>query len=338
MNFNYGKLDLREVEVTKSNSNVYHIDFEGGQATLSDRFWRSFFSKFGVSQSIFSLFDYKEVFDRAVDRREQASGLRYCLEKDDLGNSKMLGLSNLGDDLLDNDRAHEIVDRHSGTNAQYSDGVLTSVYTPRSGEHAFKIGGDDFNNKYMLEIPIDGFQKPRSFLSLLRQICSNGMVAHAPAFRTEIQTGKEGQFFSLNRFLESYDNTDGFQVLGVRMASAQTSWASIREADLVKRSLLKANIDYRIMHKFDTMVGDIADTYGIATIDSISPKKQATLPSKAKVYDLINFITEVGTHMALPSQSRAINGVLGTLISNEYDLEGSVDHVSDFKDFFVKAG
>ena len=38
--------------------------------------------------------------------------------------------------------------------------------------------------------------------------------------------------------------------------------------------------------------------YGLANLDTLSPKRQRTLPVDCKVYDLLNFATEIATHHA----------------------------------------
>jgi hypothetical protein len=83
------------------------------------------------------------------------------------------------------------------------------------------------------------------------------------------------------------------------------------------------------------MTGDLTRIYGLANLDSLSVKRQRTLPSACKVYDLLNFASEVSTHHATNMGNRKVQAYIGDLISGEYDLEGTADQFSDWRDFFV---
>ena len=54
-----------------------------------------------------------------------------------------------------------------------------------------------------------------------------------------------------------------------------------------------------------------------------------------KVYDLLNFASEVATHHADNYGARSSQAWLGSLVSSEYDLENSCDSFGDFRDFFI---
>jgi hypothetical protein len=78
--------------------------------------------------------------------------------------------------------------------------------------------------------------------------------------------------------------------------------------------------------------------YGLANLNTLSIKRQRTLPAACKVYDLLNFASEVATHHADEFGGRVVQAYIGELISGEYDLEGTVDQFSDWRDFFVGSG
>ena len=83
------------------------------------------------------------------------------------------------------------------------------------------------------------------------------------------------------------------------------------------------------------MTRDPGLLYGLANPDALSVKRQRTLPTKAKVYDLLNFASEVATHNADESGARSSQAWLGSLISNEFDLEDSCSAFDSFQDFFI---
>ena len=90
-----------------------------------------------------------------------------------------------------------------------------------------------------------------------------------------------------------------------------------------------------LFHSFHKMTGDLTQIYGLANLDALTVKRQRTLPAACKVYDLLNFASEVATHHASEHGNRSLQAHIGDLISGEYDLEGTVDHLSDWRDFFI---
>ena len=57
-------------------------------------------------------------------------------------------------------------------------------------------------------------------------------------------------------------------------------------------------------------------------MDAFSNRKQSLLPSKATSYDLLNFVTELSSHHTQGGSKISLQGLCGTLLSREYDLEG----------------
>jgi hypothetical protein len=90
-----------------------------------------------------------------------------------------------------------------------------------------------------------------------------------------------------------------------------------------------------ILTVYDRLMGDLTGVYGMANLDGLSAKRQRTLPAGCKVYELLNFASEVGTHHATEAGNRLIQGFIGELISSEYDLEGTANDVADWRDFFI---
>jgi hypothetical protein len=81
--------------------------------------------------------------------------------------------------------------------------------------------------------------------------------------------------------------------------------------------------------------GDIKDIYGVVQLDAISKKRMRTLPTKATVYTIQNFTTELATHILNPEASRRFQGYIGDLVSQEYDLEGSCEEFPTFEHFMI---
>jgi len=339
----------------------------------TDRFWQSLYSRFGFGGNIFKFFGHEEVFQR-ISTVEPRDRLRLCIERDaKSGESRLLACSNPAKPVVRHDALVDMLGRYEGQKIRYCDGVVQSTHIPRAGANAFQIGGDEFANRFVISSPIDGYGQPSIFLSLLRQICSNGMIGFAPAFRSTLALGRgeDDVMFSMVRALDGFGNDEGYAALRQRFEAAAVSWASVYEAQSLYRHLVRmlarrkmgwdgaAMADASgvaglpadqsdlslstevvesgspIISAFHRMTGDVSQLYGLANMDALSVKRQRTLPVKAKVLDLVNFASELATHHLDEQGARAAQGWLGTLISSEYDLENSVGDFDDFQDFFL---
>ncbi len=234
---------------------------------------------------------------------------------------------------------HDLVPRHGGLDTNYGDGIVTSTHTPRSGERPFSIGGDSFQHRFVMETPIDGFGHPNIYLSFLRMVCSNGMIGYGKAFRSDISLGKD-MTHCIGRALDGFDNGEGYAALRQRFESAQQSWASVHECAQLCKQLMDMNDGHSIkaehwLGDFRRMSGDLSALYGMANLDVISQKRQRVLPARCRVYDLLNFASEMATHRASNTAGRRLQAFIGSMISDEYDMEGTAQSVTDFADFFV---
>ena len=330
------------------------------------RFWTSFFMRFGIGKSVFNYFDHAEVFERLADRSPD-DRLRYAVERNDHGGpGTLLAVSNPTKAVVKHDDLRELLDRYDGDRVSYHDGVVESHHAPRAG-HRFHVAGDAFANRFVVRTPVDGFGQPNIYLSLLREVCANGMIGEAPAFRSALALGKgdDEVTYTLSRALDGFNNDEGYAALRQRFESAAESWASVHEAMGLYSLLAKltgrggsgepprtfgtdgasaggtfepGDTGTTLLKRFHKTTGDVTRLYGLANLDSLSAKRQKTLPVNCKVYDLLNFATEVATHYARPEQARRLHAWTGGLVSGEYDLEGTADQYGDFKDFFVSDG
>ncbi len=239
-------------------------------------------------------------------------------------------------------RHAEVVDllqRFGGAEVTYHDGLVSSVHTPRGGCRELNIGGDQFHDRFCLETPVDGYGHPRLFLSLMRLVCSNGMVGYTRAFRSDIAVGKQMDH-CIGRALESFDNADGYAALRQRFESSQSSWASVHEclqmgAALERIERTGQTTSTGLLARFRTIAGNLSELYGLANLEALSDKRRRILPSQARVYDLINFASEVATHHTLPEGTNRMQAFIGGLISDEYDLEGTARDGAEFDAFFL---
>ena len=100
-------------------------------------------------------------------------------------------------------------------------------------------------------------------------------------------------------------------------------------------ALGESPVNVKIMRAFNSVVGDLVSVYKLTHMDALAKKRQAQLPCQAKVYDLVNLATEVATHYATAANSRDLHAWVGTLLSNEYDLENTVEQYDTFRDWLT---
>jgi len=306
-------------------------------ATPTPRFWKSFAHRFHVTEGTFRYFEPNEVF-RRVAARNADDRVSYCLERPEQGNQpRLLAISSPKRPPMRPEQLVSLARRYGGSELEYDDGRLTSVHVPRSGENLFAIRGDTFRCRYVLRAPLDGYGSPSIHLSLLREICSNGLVAYSPAFRSEIRVAAE-PLYSVERALETFDNDEGFAALRQRFDAAQTSWASLNECNGLYRKLVKAvrhrTDDPRLLERFHGLCGRVQEFYGLANLDALSIKRQRVLPARCRVYDLLNFASEVATHHVDTAGRTILNAWIGSTVSDEYDLENTARDDTEFEDLF----
>lgn len=317
------------------------------QVDVSQRFWNSLFSKYGFSSKTFNYFEPAEVFDRIAERRSDDK-IRVCLSMtdNDEGNPTVLAVSNHVKPVLEYDSILELLDGYELNGViNYADGVVSATHTPTS-ESDFDIRGDQFKPRYQTIIPIDGYGSPEVALGWDRVVCSNGAVAFGKVFSNKISGGNdmEAGLKRLSNVCENYGNDEGYDALRRRLVSSSESYASVLECSnamkLITRSLGSTGIaraDVRdAFDKFELIAGNPAMMYGLVTQTSASSKRLASLPSRATVYDLINFVTEMSTHkFDQEIERRKVYGHIGQLLSNEFDLEGTAADNRDFIDVFA---
>lgn len=333
--------DLRAVgdKVAKNGLPIVDcMELKGEPLQPSPRFWKSFFGLFRISDTTFRYFSHREVF-RRITQRADCERFQYCVERNK-GQRKLLAVTRPGRPVVDCGAARKLIKRYDGDRIEYEDGIISSTHAPRSGDHVIKIGGDRFQNRFELRMPVDGYGLPRIHLSLLRLVCTNGAVGYSRAFRSDINLGKD-PLHSITRALETYDNDSGYAALWQRFESAQTSWASLHETQTLYGLLVQLEGAHRlkkpgILKRFYEITGRPHELYGIANLDAFSVKRQRMLPAKCRVYDLLNFASEVATHQTASGDSLQLQAYIGSLVSDEYDMEGTAKKVGDFQDFFVR--
>lgn len=307
----------------------------------TQRFWNSLFRRYGLTDVVFRYFTPAEVFER-MSARDAADGLRFAVERPDHGAPRLLAVSAPARPLIPARAAASMVEAYGADAPQYADGRLVTRHVPGGvAQMLFQIGPDAFTNRFTLETPLDGYGDPRIYLTLVRQVCTNGAVAMQRAFTSHIRVGKE-PLHALDRALGHYSNDEGFAALRQRFEGAQRSLASVHEVHTLARVMQQLHWGgadaqgAERRQRFRRLAGDLEGIYGIANMDAVSPKRQRLLPAKCRVYDLLNFATEMATHHLPAVAAGKVHGWLGSTIVEEYDLEGSAPGAGDFDALFMQ--
>jgi len=328
---------------------VEAVEIDGVRHETGDRFFKSVCSRFHFGASTFRYFDPAEVFTRIqeVQAISGRSEVRVAVEKPATEGASpiLLGVSNPDRPPVGPNHLIQALDE-SGTeviSSKYREGIFTTTHKM---SEEWSVGGDDFQQSFTMETPVDGYGLPSIYLSLIRQICTNGMIGYAPAFKSQIQLGKGKDLptVALMRALSAFNNEEGFQSLRQRLEAAQMSLASVREVQRFEERLAKAmgmagftSLDIHGQHQIENvsglqvwkslglLTGNVCDKYQVGAPDSISAKKQRLLPMNCTLYQLFNFATEVTTHhQELLKQPEQLHAWIGSIVTNEYDLELNV--------------
>jgi hypothetical protein len=362
LRFEYGTARIKDLAVLPcrekaDKKSAGEVVLNGETVRATRRFWNSLHLRFGFTGNIFRYFSPAEVFNR-ISEVAANDTVRWCLERGEGRKARLLAVTSPGAALVQHDDLIELLAKYGAGDVKYGKGVVSSRHAPRLAG-TFQVGGDGFQNRFVLDTPIDGFGRPSVYLSLLRLVCSNGAVGYSRAFRSELSVGKGdgGVAFALTRVLDGFNNEDGYAALRQRFESATTSWASVQEVNRLYKVLarlhgqgeVRGRVPVRasggdgaaeaegspLFHAFHQVTGDLTRIYGLANLDTLTVKRQRTLPTACRVYDLLNFASEVATHHATETGNRTVQAYIGDLISGEYDLEGTVDQFGDWRDFFV---
>ena len=342
--FQKGYATIRDFSVLESALDVRKrattLVLGGEKLTATKRFWASFSSRFALSDTVFKYWSHAEVFNRVVEVKGDTP-LRYTIDHPATGQPNLLAIVAEHAMVVEAEQVELLHGRFNAIDPSYHEGIMAARYIPKSGEMVKAIGCDDFRNRFVMEVPIDGYGEPRTFLELLRLVCTNGAMGMNAAFRSSVKLGKD-PINDLERCLGSYDDGEGFGKLRDRFLLAQQSWASMREmsrfATLLER-MPDQHLKLAAIPQISKVFGDMGQLYGVVNCNALPAKLQQRLNTRGTVYDLINFASELATHHTDPATSRTLQGFIGELIAEEFDLEGTAAKVKpEFRDRILVAG
>ncbi len=311
---------IRKLETIKCQGDTYQV---------TPRFVRSLGLRYHIAENIFRYFTPIEVLSR-IQTVKSRSQVRLTTD----GN-RALALSDPARPFVGGAELVNILASRQARllDARYLNGIVHTTHQVDGPE--WMVGRDAFASTFTLETPIDGLGLPCVYLSVLRVVCSNGLVAMVPAFRTQIALGRDlvdGASGPLTRAVDCFSNEEGFAAVRQRLDSSQQSQASVRDVYAFRRALdsclpsTSTPATKLILDRLVRLTGDISATYGVASVDAITPKKRRLLPMDCTVYDLMTFATEVTTHhRSQLTDTRALSIWVGRTLATEFDLECSLE-------------
>ena len=311
--------DLTPVECDEATGR-FKVQFDDRTYNTSGRFITSLARKLKFSSNIFNYFSAEEVFQR-VHERNPDTVFKVTFDRQD---NEILGVVDEGKRILPAEIACNVFAADPRVRKiQYSNGVWEAEFQM---EGSFSIRNDsEYARRFKVHYPVDGVSMPCVYLMMLRQVCSNGMVAMVSSFRTDIEVNDESGTH-LSRLLRSYNNDNGFLALESRLQSAQETRASVAELLKFENLIAQQVSDQRsvslLQTRLEEMAGDPCSRYEITSLTNIPPRRRSLLPVDCSVNDLFNFCSELTTHHEnIVSHVDAFNAALGSTMAREFDLE-----------------
>jgi len=353
-------LGLADMKITTDESKTAsgrirktsYLEVDGTQFLIGDRFRNSILGHIGQGNSIFNLFEIDEVMNRFRDKVPTREAVSVTL---DLEGRNALGVVQNGKPIA---AATEIADLtlSQGASFRYFGGRILAEHTPGNEfeAQARLIGGEVHNLKYYHDCPLDGYGNPSFFIGLIRQICSNGAVAMAPAFRKslnlpdprKIKGGNDAPSVigTIERALRNFSiGEEASSGLIERIEAAGKTPASVREFRNMLRTFERIldpsspgcseTSRMRIRYAMDGIKDAIINDLDVTSLSVFDDKPASRIPTPYNVYDLINMATEAVSHFDLFNDT-VMHGAVGRLLVESYDLEGLDLPVPDCTPFF----
>ncbi len=341
------RLDLKK----PSDLSKASLTIDGQPYEMSDRFGKSFMQSLGTSRDTLNLFGTAEIMERAV-ARGQIAQQRLTFEQHDSGQRYALALVPAAQSVISQDEIEALFTRTGAKHVAYAKGVIEGFYDlPKDGD--LDILGERYARGFRVAHPLDGMGATQAMVTLMRHVCQNGMVADYGAFAQTIPIEHaEAGTATLERYLRAFSGLDAFGAFQMRIESARTSPASVAEVAKLHQVIvggdghgasLTDNLGEAMVTShgmsvtaaFDRMAGSVTELYGVASFGDIPKKRQRLSPMRATVSDLMNFATEFSSHQATTDHARRVDAWLGRLITQEFDLEGTLKPNEQPRDLFI---
>ncbi len=321
-------------QLDADNGSLRGIIFDGERYTLSQRFLKGLAARMKVPFTVFSLFTPLEVIYRTAERQPDLP-LRLTLDRkkkialglvENKGNT--LPINQVTSVLRQDNRLQKIV---------YESGILSATLDTKE---SWDIPGDsEYKLHINCQVPVDGMGDPSITLATYRQICSNGAVAEAPIFHTKMEI-KDNSGLHFSKLLKSFSNRNGMEILHQRLVDANGTKASVNELmevdGLIRRLVTDRHNQMLLREQLLTLGNNPCAMYGVTDLSNIGEKRRGLLPVGCSVADLLNFVSELGTHHhVLLRETKALNTFHGKMLAKGFDLEEMYPNTVAARDFHL---
>ena len=330
--FEFETVGLHEMEPITVEGAINGIRIGNDAYFVKKRFMKTMMAIFGFAESLFQYFSPEELFARIIERRKETS-LRLCIDRKLM---QINGVTEPKEETLPMPNVCHIV---------RDDPRLTKItYDPENAlmESTLELADEweipqdsKYRNLLHFSYSVDQCRIPTIALGLVRQVCTNGMIARRKCFETDLVIEKN-QGRHLQQLLGSFNNRNGFDALRERMMIAQNTKASINEL-LGVINTLKTHIEEPVpfVERLHEIAGHPEDQYGQARLEEIRVRHRRELPVQASVMDLVNVLTEAATHF-IPDKHLALCAYATNMLAGEFDLEELAGNKHPAKSFYLK--
>ena len=329
--FDYETVGLGELEPVIENNAVKRVRIGGESFAASKRFMRTLMTLFGFSENLFQYFSPEELIERILERRKDTE-IRICIDR---GSRLMQGVIRPEESGM----PLGLVCRTLTDDKRFS----KMTYSPESAsiEAELKLPNDwdipsdsHYGTFLNIRYPVDDVSVPMIALGIVRQVCSNGLVARRRCFETALIVEKN-QGTHLRQLLGSFNNRNGFDALRERLQVAQETKASVNEYLAAVNAVQKCIDNYEpVVNRMDAVAGMPEEVYGHTRLDAIRARYRKELPVAASIMDLINILTELATHYEVKNKDYLYTFVTGMLAA-EFDLEEIVYNKKSARSFYL---
>jgi len=321
-----------------SKHNMKNILFKfpnGALKRASDRFWLSLASRAGIGSSIFRHFSYEEVFGRITTNGSLGNGPVRIVE--DIRTEECLGITSISKPIINYNTLLSLIEGN-GRYITYNNAILRSWHDMPGGA-PFKVNEEVYTPMMLVEVPIDGYGNVNVYSAVRREKNQARLAVCGAAYKTQIAIGKNAEeaIDAIKRTLDSYSNDETIDAITNRLIVATKSILSVEEYGNIKKILIpilsynaksktSENSATSIGKSLNKMVGNISKAYGIASIDNLSSKERASLPTGCRVSEMFNFLSELSSFILTRRENdikdvMTIYNIIGAMMSKDYDLE-----------------
>lgn len=311
------------------------ISIDGVRFKPHQRFLKGMAQRMKVPFSVFELFTPMEVITRAA---EKAPDIPLRLTIDHEKNEALAIVEDKGvpmpagsiESIMHEDKRLRKFD--------YRDGVIVGEFD--LGE-SWDVPGDSTYGVHIdVEVPVDGMGAPVVTLATWRQVCSNGAIAEAPVFRTKMEI-KDNSGAHFKRLLQSFSNPRGVEALHERLIAANETKASVDEVyrveSFIRRQVRDTRHQMLLCERLELVADNPCVRYGVTDISSIGERRRGLLPVGCSVADLMNFVSELGTHHPeLLRNDRAAHALAGGFYAKSFDLEEMYPNTQPASGFYLQ--